>query len=404
MLKSIITNDELLGKNKYYYKRILLHFLNNGYDTIANISKSLGLSAPTITKLLDEMSQFGLVRKQGKLDTGGGRHPYFYDLNPEACYFAGVDIRQSSASIAIIDLCSNVIAKDDDIPYKVANTPESLDNLCDLIKDFLKRTDVDLSQIINICVNVSGRVNSEKGYSYSMFNFLNKPLADVLSQKVGLKMSIDNDSRSMAYGEYMFVRPRLSQNIIFINVGWGIGIGMIFGGEVYRGKSGFAGEIGHMVTYNNEVMCHCGKKGCLETEASGRALHRKLCQRMDAGENSLIAERYLQHGDITLDDILDAIAHEDLLCLELIEDVGRELGRWLAGIINIFNPDEVIVGGVLSETGDSLLQPISVGMRRYSLNMVNMDTRISLSKLGRDAGVLGACAMARSKAFDEIFM
>ena len=93
---------------------------------------------------------------------------------------------------------------------------------------------------------------------------------------------------------------------------------------------------------------------------------------------------------------------EDILCLELIEEVGGELGRWLAGLINIFNPEKVIIGGVLAETGDYLLQPIRVAMRRYSLNLVNKDTKIVLSHLGHDAGVLGACVIARSRAFEDI--
>lgn len=384
-------------------KRIIFHFLNNGYDTIANLAKELNLSVPTVNKFLEEMAALDIIKEQGKLEISGGRHPALYGLNPTACYFGGVDIKSSSVSMAVIDLCGNVVSKTD-VPYTISDTPESLDELCILIREFLAKVPVSISEIMSMNVNISGRVNPKSGYSYSLFNFDEKPLSDVLTQKVGVRMCIDNDTRAMAFGEYMCGNHRGEKDILFVNVSWGIGVGIVLDGKIYNGRSGFAGEFGHMVTYENEVICHCGKKGCLETEASGRALHRKLCKSLDAGANSLIAALYREKGSISLDDILDAAHREDSLCLELIEDVGKELGRWLAGLINIFNPESVIIGGVLAETGDYLLQPIRVATRRYSLNLVNKDTKIVLSKLGRDAGVLGACVVARNRAFESLLI
>ena len=195
---------------------------------------------------------------------------------------------------------------------------------------------------------------------------------------------------------------RGERNVIFVNVGWGLGIGLIIDRKIYTGKSGFAGEFGHMVACDNEVMCHCGKKGCLETEASGSALHRKLIARLEAGENSVLAERFKEVGDVSLSEIMDAVAREDLLCIELVEEVGQTLGRWLAGLINIFNPEKVVIGGALSSTGDYMLQPIRSWVKRYSLNLVNEDTKIVLSKLGDQAGLIGACLIARNRAFEDV--
>ena len=156
-----------------------------------------------------------------------------------------------------------------------------------------------------------------------------------------------------------------------------------------------------MVTYDNEIMCHCGKKGCLETEASGIALHRNLIERLKAGENTILAKKFKTEGDVTLTDIINAVNREDLLCIELVENIGQQLGRWLAGLINIFNPEKVIIGGSLSLTGDYILQPIKTLVKRYSLNLVNEDTKIELSQLGDQVGLIGACANARLRAFDN---
>ena len=348
----LLAKIEKGSKNALMAKRIISYYLNYGYGTIASLAKELNLSVPTVNKLLEEMAALDIIREQGKLEISGGRHPALYGLNPEACYFGGVDIKSNSVSLGVIDFCGKMVRKEDNVPYSFANTPDSLDELCGIIRNFLDSVPVRKSAIMSMNVNISGRVNPRSGYSYSRFNFEERPLADVLSQKIGVRMCIDNDTRAMAFGEYICGDHRHERNLLFVNVGWGIGLGIIIDGKIYSGRSGFAGELGHMVTYDNEVICHCGKKGCLETEASGSALHRKLLEKLDAGANSIIAERYQQNGDLTLDDILEAISREDLLCLELIEDVGRELGRWLAGLINIFNPETVIIGGMLATTGD----------------------------------------------------
>ena len=204
----------------------------------------------------------------------------------------------------------------------------------------------------------------------------------------------------MTYGEFLSGHITDERNIIFVNFSWGIAIGIIIDGKVYTGKSGFSGEFGHVKTFDNEILCHCGKKGCLETEISGLYLHRRLKELVAEGAVSLLSERINNGENLTLDDIIDAVNKEDVLCIELIEELGQKLGEQLAGIINIFNPDAVIIGGVLSETENYLMQPIKTAIRRYSLNLVNRDTKMIVSKFKDKAGVIGACLLARSRVFD----
>lgn len=189
---------------------------------------------------------------------------------------------------------------------------------------------------------------------------------------------------------------------IFVNVSWGVGIGIIIDGKVYTGKSGFSGEFGHVNAYDNEIICHCGKKGCLETEASGSALHRILLERIKSGESSILSTRISGEEDpITLDEIITAVNKEDLLCIEIVEEIGQKLGKQIAGLINIFNPELVIIGGTLSLTGDYITQPIKTAVRKYSLNLVNKDSAIITSKLKDKAGIVGACMLARSRMFES---
>ena len=168
-------------------------------------------------------------------------------------------------------------------------------------------------------------------------------------------------------------------------------------GEVYYGHSGFSGEFGHFSFFENEVLCHCGKKGCLETGASGSALARMIQERYKEGSNTCLAAKIDAGEEITMNDLIEAIHKEDMLTIELLEEVGVNLGKGIAGLINIFNPELVIIGGPLAETGEYLLLPVKSAVKKYSLNMVSRDTQIKLTKLGNTAGVLGACLLSRSK-------
>lgn len=185
---------------------------------------------------------------------------------------------------------------------------------------------------------------------------------------------------------------------MYVNVSWGLGMGLIIDGKLYYGKSGFSGEFGHYPTFDNDKLCHCGKKGCLETETSGRYIYDKFMEKLGNGNTSILSETFKSKGDISLDEIVQAALKDDMLAIELIEEVGSTLGKNLAGIINIFNPELVVIGGVLSQSGDYLFLPLKSAIKKYSLNMVSNDSILKLSKLGAKAGVIGACLLARSKS------
>ena len=191
-----------------------------------------------------------------------------------------------------------------------------------------KKSTIDTKKILNININISGRVNPESGYSFSIFNFSERPLAEVLTEKIGYSVCLDNDTRAMTYGEYMKGCVNGEKNILFVNISWGLGIGIIIDGKIYTGKSGFSGEFGHINAFENEIICHCGKKGCLETETSGSALHRILLQRIHEGESSILSKRVdTKNNPLTLDEIITAVNKEDLLCIEIVEEIGQKLRK-----------------------------------------------------------------------------
>ncbi|GAE20984.1 ROK family transcriptional regulator [Bacteroides pyogenes] len=402
MKQHLLKEIELGTKNALQKKKIIKHYIYNGSSTLTDLAREMDLSVPTVTKFISEMCEEGYINDYGKLETSGGRHPSLYGLNPESGYFIGVDIKQFSINIGLMNFKGDIVELKMNIPHKFENTPDALDILCKHVTSFIEKININPEKILNININISGRVNPESGYSFSLFNFEERPLAEILTEKIGHSVSIDNDTRAMTYGEFLKGCVKGEKDIIFVNVSWGVGIGIIIDGKIYTGKSGFSGEFGHTNVFDNEIICHCGKKGCLETETSGSALHRILIERVQKGENSILSERIaMKDNPLTLDEIISAVNKEDVLCIEIIEEIGQKLGKQIAGLINIFNPELVVIGGTLSMTGDYLTQPIKTAVRKYSLNLVNKDSAILTSKLKDRAGIIGACMLARSRMFES---
>ena len=397
----MLLNGLLRGtKSAMTHKRIIAYYLNNSTSTIPELAKELNLSVPTIAKVIAEMCEDGYIVNCGKMDTGKGRSPVIYGLAPESGYFVGVDLMSNGLNLGLMNFNGELVKLDMDVPYEYRNSQEGLDELCGYVTDFIDQLDIAKERILNVGVNIPGRVNPEMGQSFSRFNFEERPLVDLMAERIGCRVYIDNDTRSMTYGEMSKGVVKGEKDVIFINLSWGLGCGLIFNGELYMGKSGFSGELGHFPSFDNEILCHCGKRGCLETEISGMALHRNLLQCVKEGRQTLLSEQIMKdEASLTLDDIIEATLKEDLLCIELVEDIGQKLGRYLAGLINLLNPEMVIIGGSLARTGDSVLQPVKSAVRKYSLNMVNRDSAIVLSKLQGKAGVTGACLLARKSLF-----
>ncbi len=380
---------------------VLGQLAQQGGLTISELCQCLGYSIPFITKSLNELINAGLVQETGKKETYAKRAPRVYDLIPEAGYFLGIDQGKDSLNLGICDFCGNMVHKKK-VPFFYRDSEDCLEELVNIVTRYIDECGIEKSLILKACMSIGGRVNPVEGKAYSSFTCQKEPLADVLSERIGLSTCIDNDSRCMTYGEFLKGCCKGVKNAIFVNISWGLGIGIIFDGKLYFGNSGYSGEFGHMHIYNNGIICHCGKTGCLETEVSGMALQRKMTGLLLSGETSILSDKVVNKKEpLTLQDILDAIAKEDVLSIEALQKMASELGTNLAGIINIFNPEMLIIGGDLSVTGDYLIQPINMGIKKFSLNVVNEDSKIVISELKDQACLIGACLMARHKLLSK---
>lgn len=385
------------GKNSILKKKILGLCVNEESYSLADLSKELNTSIPTITKLVGELLEDGLLEDMGKLGTNGGRRPSIYGLNSSAGYFVGVDIRRKFISYSVVNFKGTVLDYKEQIPFSVENSEESFRTMCNMIIDSLRASHIDHNKVLAYGFNLTGRVNNETGYCFSYFLGEDKPISSVLEDELQKPVYVENDSRAMAYGEYISGVANGESNMLYLNVSWGLGMGMILDGKLSYGKSGFSGEIGHFPFLNNNQICHCGKIGCLETGASGSAAYRIFMEKLQQGRTSTLSEKYNAGEKIHIEDIINAVEEEDVLAIEVIEEIGRTLGRAIAGLINLFNPELIVIGGNIAKTKEYLLLPVKSAIQKHSLNIINSDTTIKFSKLGKKAGTIGSCILARSK-------
>ncbi|MBP5484221.1 MAG: ROK family transcriptional regulator [Bacteroidales bacterium] len=385
------------NKNSLLKKNILFLCIEHGEHSIASISEAIGASVPTATKLIGELMDEGFMIDLGKSGTSGGRRPSIYGLNPEAGYFIGVDIRNTHASIAITDFKGGLISFQDDIPFKMEANEEAVHHVASNIREYLDKQGLDWNKIMGLGISIPGRVNPVTGYSNSYSFDTKRPISQILEEDLNIHVVLENDSRAMTYGEYLGGGLK-EKNMLFVNVSWGLGMGMILNGKLYYGVSGYSGEFGHVPLLDNGLMCRCGKIGCLETGASGSAMVRLITKELQTGRASSLARIFKTEGKVNLNDIFTAIKNEDILAIETVEKIGTNLGKGLAGLINIFNPELVVIGGKMAvAAGDYLMLPIRTAIKRHVLNIANQDTHIKLTQLKKKAAATGAALLVRSR-------
>ena len=394
--------DSLLKSRYAAEKKTILALCEKGETfSLADLARELGTSIPKITRIVGELEQAGVLSDWGKQESAAGRRPSLYGLNPGAGVFVGVEVGQKEIALAVTDFTGRIIQFQDGIAYTLTGTEESVLGLCACVKKQLRKYHLDPVPVRGVGVNLTGRVNHRTGYSYSYYISEEKPIRDILEEGFGWPVFIENDSRGMAFGEYMSGIAGDARTVLFLNVGWGLGMGMVLDGKLFAGKSGFSGEIGHFPLLDNHQICRCGKVGCLETGASGLALHRLIGEQLAKGHPSILSASYAEGREITLNDILDAVEKEDVTAIECVEQVGSTLGRAVAGLINLFNPDVVVIGGRLCVTERYLMPPLLGAVSRLSLNLVSNDTVIKVSRLGNKAGAVGASLLAKHRLLNR---
>jgi glucokinase len=310
----------------------------------------------------------------------------------------GIDLGGSKILTAVVNLQGEVLSSDESMTPAIKGRKAVIQSILDSAHRALKRANVAISEICAVGVGAPGLSNPETGILFTSANlpgWQDVPLRDIMQERLGKKAFVINDANAAALGEFYFGAARGARNFIYITLSTGIGGGIVIDGKIYTGAIGAAGEVGHMTIDDNGPICNCGNRGCWETLASGTALAREAKHRIKEGVRTSILE--YAEGDVekvTAQVIHSAAQQGDSLAKELIARTGYYVGVGLANLINIFNPELIVIGGGLSNIGDMLLGPAFKVAGERAYREVFQVVRFASAELGRNSGVLGAAAFA----------
>lgn len=313
----------------------------------------------------------------------------------------GVDLGGTKILTAVTDSQGKILSRDHSVTPARDGPEAVLESILESAHRALEGAEVAMSALACAGVGAPGLIDPRQGMVFTsphLPGWRDVPLRDMVEERLGRKAFLVNDANAAALGELHFGAARGARNFIYVTLSTGIGGGIVIDGELYSGTIGAAGEVGHMTIDDRGPLCNCGNRGCWETLASGTALAREARQRIEEGVATSILE--YARGDaakVTAQAVHSAARQGDGLAQELIARTGYYVGVGLANLINIFNPELIVIGGGLSNIGDILLEPAFkvAGERAYRETF--RAVRFASAALGRDSGVLGAAVFAASE-------
>jgi predicted NBD/HSP70 family sugar kinase len=365
----------------------------------AELSELFDKSIPSIAKAINELIKEGFVVEQGYAPSSGGRRPLMYAINANAMFIIAVAMDQLSARIQLVDLHNNPVADMAAVELKLYNNENALPELIRRLNDYIDKSGIPKNKIAGIGIGMPGFINAIEGINYTYLDAGGVSLSEYITKATAINTYIDNDSSLIALAEQKFGIARSQQEVMVINLGWGIGLGMIIDGKIFRGYNGFAGELSHIPLSEDGALCTCGKRGCLEAEASMLVVAQKAEEGIKQGRITSL-KPHKGESKLMGDSLMDAANQGDQFALELLSDSGYKIGKALAILIHIMNPAKIVLSGRGAKVGKILLAPIQQALHKYCIPRLSSGTELLISSLGFDAELIGAAVLVMEN-FDK---
>ncbi|MGF7039466.1 ROK family protein [Mucilaginibacter lappiensis] len=366
----------------------------------AGLSELFDKSIPSIAKAVNELMHEGFVVEDGYAPSSGGRRPLMYSVKSSAMHILAIALDQLTARIQLFDLLNNPVADMLTFELKLLNNPDALAKLIEQINGYLKNTGIAKEKIAGIGIGMPGFINVTEGINYTYLDAGGQSLTAYLTAKTGITTYIDNDSSLIALAEQKFGIAKSQNEVMVINLGWGIGLGMIVNGKLFRGYNGFAGELSHIPLSEDGALCECGKRGCLEAEASLLVVAQKAIAGIQQGRITSLKYNSNDHSKLVGDAILEAANNGDQFAIELLSDAGYKIGKALAILIHIMNPAIIVLSGRGAKVAKILMAPIQQALHKYCIPRLSAGTELLVSELGFDAELIGAAVLVMEN-FDK---
>jgi glucokinase-like ROK family protein len=379
----------------------LIRFASNGISR-TDLADQMGLTRAAITLIVTDLLENGVVLEAESRVIPNGRPPVVLEINPKRGLVAAIDMGASHINIAIADFSAKII-DENSLPFDIKQGPKvCLAEANHVLRDLLNKCNLSISQIMAVGVGVPGPVIADAGTVVSppiMPGWDGYPIRESLQKELGIPVSLNNDAELGALGEWAYGAGRGEKNLAFIKVGSGIGAGLILNQQIYGGTTGSAGEIGHLTIDENGPLCSCGNRGCMEAFAGGHAIALQARELVKSGKRTLLSSIPLEN--LTAQEVAKAARRGDLPSQEIIMRAGTFIGIAIAGLVNLFNPSAVIIGGGVSQAGDLLTNSIRQAVRERSLRASEQGVHITTAMLGKRSSLMGATVQAINIAIHD---
>lgn len=379
--------------------RLLRLLRDGGRQSRAELGDVVHLSRSKLFLELDRLVALGLVEHAGLAASRGGRRSGIVQLSGQL-RFAGIDIGATSIDVAVTNGELEILGHAAE-PCDVREGPTVVLDRALAMLDKL-RVEGLFQEVHGVGIGVPGPVSFRDGVPVVppiMPGWDRFPVREVVGQRLGCPVLVDNDANIMALGELHAGAVRSVEDVLLVKIGTGIGCGILVNGEIYHGMSGSAGDIGHVQVDDHGPVCACGNVGCLEAYFGGAALARDAMAAARSGRSPYLADRLELGGTLTAADVAAAAAAGDAAAVQMVREGGRRVGQVLAGLISFFNPGLVVIAGGVARLGHTLLAEIRSVVYRRSPPLATGNLPIVLSELGDTAGVLGATRLISDHIF-----
>lgn len=369
-----------------YYKKAL---------SLTDLSKLTKKSLPLVTSIVNGLIAEGYILEQGLAPSTGGRRPSMYLLNADhQKYIVAVAMDQLITRLTIYNLSRNSVIPMQYLEFDMSDENSDVSALINFINKSIDESGINRKNIVGVGIGMPGFVNAELGVNLSYLPVKQgDTLREYLSKKIKLPVFIDNDSSLIALAELNFGEAIDLKDAMVVNIGWGTGLGMIMNGKLYRGSSGYAGEFSHIPLSDSNNLCSCGRRGCLEVDTSLLVMAEKAEKALAEGSESNMKELFKDKSKHPRDHFLDAVIAQDPLAISILSKAGFQLGKGLATLIHILNPECIVLSGRGAKAGQMLLPSIQQAINQFCIPRIAGQTTIKLSTLTDEAELLAAASL-----------
>ncbi len=394
-----------IGNSKYILrvnkKKILNLIYDNKSISRAEVTRLSGISAPTVSRIVDGFIEEGLVEEIGAGQSTGGRRPIILRIAAADNYIIGIDLGTTNVYGVLADLNANIIYEEKQPTKLEEGFYKIMDQTSEIIDSLNRKIEEKKKRLCGIGLAVAGLINKDRNIvEFSPnFHWHDVDIIGVLGKRFSVPIYFDNVTRVMALGEMCYGTGKNYKNFILINIGYGIGAGIIVDGKPLLGAVGMAGEFGHItVDLNSKTQCDCGNFGCLEALASGRGIARAARNELERGAKSIMVE--MCGGDlnkISAEMVANAAKKGDILAWNVFSQAAEYIGLGISALINLFNPEAIFLGGGVTLAGECLFDNIRKTVNSRALNRSSRDVPLRPATFGLKAAAIGAVSLVMNK-------